>query len=62
MRTEFETADPADMLEPAFLKLQSCSCRSLPVVRGGRLVGVLTTDNVGEFLMVQAAMGSATDL
>jgi CBS domain-containing protein len=62
MRTEFETADPADMLEPAFLKLQSCSCRSLPVVRGGQLVGVLTTDNVGEFLMVQAAVGSATDL
>jgi len=59
MRTDFETADPADMLEPAFLRLQSCACRSLPVVRGGRLMGILTTDNVGEFLMVQAAIREA---
>ncbi|MEJ2206422.1 MAG: site-2 protease family protein [Gemmatimonadota bacterium] len=65
MRSEYETADPADMLEPAFMRLQSCACRSMPVVRGGRLLGILTTDNVGEFLMFQAAMreafgGSAT--
>jgi Zn-dependent protease len=59
MRTDFETADPADMLEPAFLRLQSCSCRSFPVVRNGRLLGILTTDNVGEFLMVQAAIRDA---
>jgi Zn-dependent protease len=56
MRTNFETADPADMLEPAFQRLQSCACRTLPVVRGGKLLGILTTDNVGEFLMVQAAV------
>jgi len=56
MRTDFETADPGDMLEPTFRKLQACSCRSLPVVRRGRLLGILTTDNVGEFLMVQAAV------
>lgn len=59
MRTDFETADPADMLELAFLRLQSCSCRSFPVIRGGRLLGILTTENVGEFLMVQAAMREA---
>jgi Zn-dependent protease/predicted transcriptional regulator len=59
MRTDFETADPGEMLEPAFLRLQSCSCRSVPVVRGGRLVGILTTDNVGEFLMVRAAVQGA---
>jgi len=59
MRTDYETADPADMLEPAFLRLQSCACRSFPVVRGGKLLGILTTDNVGEFLMVQAAMREA---
>ena len=59
MRSEYETADPADMLEPAFVRLQSCACRSMPVVRGGRLLGILTTDNVGEFLMFQAAMREA---
>jgi CBS domain-containing protein len=59
MRREFETADPAEMLEPAFVRLQACACRSLPVVRNGHLVGILTADNVGEFLMVQAAMREA---
>jgi predicted transcriptional regulator len=56
MRREFETADPAEMLETAFLRLQSCACRSFPVLRNGNLVGLLTTDNVGEFLMIQAAL------
>jgi Zn-dependent protease/CBS domain-containing protein len=56
MRREIETADPAEMLEPAFLRLQSCDCHALPVVRNGRLVGILTMDNVGEFMMVQAAV------
>jgi CBS domain-containing protein len=56
MQKEFQVADPGEMLEPAFLKLQSCSCHSFPVVRNGELVGILTTDNVGEFLMIQAAM------
>ncbi len=56
MRRDFEVADPGDMLEPAFARLQSCACRSVPVIRNGHLVGLLTTDNVGEFLMLQAAL------
>jgi Zn-dependent protease len=59
MRTDFETADPAEMLEPAFVRLRNCACRALPVVRRGQLVGILTTDNIGEFLMVQAAVREA---
>jgi len=59
MRRDFETADPAEMLEPAFVRLRSCACRALPVVRRGQLVGILTADNVGEFLMVQAAVQEA---
>lgn len=57
MRTEFETAHATEMLEPAFLRLQSCACRTMPVTRRGQLVGVLTMENVGEFLMLQAAAG-----
>jgi len=59
MRREFETADPAEMLETAFLRLQNCDCHALPVVRGDQLVGILTMDNVGEFMMVQAAVREA---
>ncbi len=59
MQKEFETADPAEMLEPAFMRLQTCDCHALPVVRDGRVIGILTMDNVGELMMVQAAVREA---
>lgn len=57
MRTRFETADMGEMLEDAFERLQQCECRAMPVLHRGQLVGLLTTDNVGEFLMIQSALG-----
>lgn len=57
MQRDFQMVDSHDMLESAFSHLQSCGCHTLPVVHGGRLVGLLTADNVGEFLMIQAALG-----
>jgi Zn-dependent protease/CBS domain-containing protein len=59
MRRDFETADASEMLEPAFARLQECQCRTMPVVSRGHLVGLLTTDNVGEFLMIQSALGKS---
>jgi Zn-dependent protease len=59
MRREFETADANEMLEPAFARLQACDCRTMPVTSHGRLVGLLTTDNIGEFLMIQSALGKS---
>lgn len=56
MEREFEVVDPYEMLESAFTRLQGCNCSTLPVVREGRLVGLITTENVGEFLMVQTAL------
>lgn len=56
MRRQFETADPFEMLENAFARLQTCNCHSLPVMRSGQLVGIVTMDNLGEFLMIQAAL------
>jgi Zn-dependent protease len=55
MRTDFRTADSHDMLEDAFRTLQGCDCQTIPVLRGGVLVGLVTAENVGEFLMIQAA-------
>ena len=37
MRRNFETADPADMLETVFDKLQDCDCHAIPIVRGPSL-------------------------
>jgi Zn-dependent protease len=59
MNREFKTVDSHDMLESALAVLHGCKCRSLPVVHDGQLVGVLTTNNVGEFLMIQAALRQA---
>jgi len=56
MKREFQVVDPAEMLEGVFARLQECECRTLPVVRQGRLEGIVTMDNVGEFLAIQAAL------
>lgn len=59
MRREFQLADVNEMLELAFARLQSCDCHTMPVTDHGRLVGLLTSDNVGEFLMIQTALRKA---
>ncbi len=56
MRTDFRTADSSEMLDTAFARLQECGCRTLPVVHGGELVGLLTMENTGEFIAVQSAL------
>jgi predicted transcriptional regulator len=56
MRRSFQTVNPYEMLDNVFARLQSCDCRSFPVVQGGQVVGMITTDNVGEFMMVQSAL------
>jgi CBS-domain-containing membrane protein len=44
------------MAELALARLQQCACRALPVLRDGRLVGMVTMANLGEFMMLQEAM------
>jgi len=60
MRTRFETADPSEMLDSAFTRLRTCDCRALPVVRSDQVVGILTMDNLGEFLMSHPPERSAS--
>ena len=59
MRRQFRTANSGEMLETAFARLQESGCHTMPVIDKGQLVGLVTTENVGEFLMIQAALGSA---
>lgn len=60
MQREFETASPFDMAEGILARLQGSNCRSLPVVQNGRLVGLLTAENLGEFVMIQAALAGGS--
>jgi Zn-dependent protease/predicted transcriptional regulator len=59
MQREFVTADPYEMLHVALTRLQSCGCRTLPVVRGERLLGLVTADSLAEALMIQQAAQAA---
>jgi len=45
-----------DMLETAFARLKDCNCYTLPVTLDGQLLGLMTMDNLGEYIRIQAAM------
>lgn len=51
---------PDEMLDRAFLRLDGADSRTLPVVHHGRLVGLLSLDNIGEFIAIQGAVGRQT--
>lgn len=55
VRGACDVADPSEMLEAVLARLKEHNCQTLPVMQGDSLIGLVTTDNVGEFLMIQAA-------
>jgi Zn-dependent protease/CBS domain-containing protein len=59
MTREFEMVDEHEMLEPAFQRMQASAVHIAPVTRFGCIVGILTVENVGELLMIQAAIEGA---
>jgi Mg/Co/Ni transporter MgtE len=56
IQANFVTVDSLDMLDTAFARLKDCNCHTLPVTRNGKLVGLLTMDNLGEYMRIQAAL------
>lgn len=56
MRRDFLTTDHTEMLEVAFQRLQECDCHTMPVIHDGRLAGLLTMDNLGEYFLIQTAI------
>lgn len=58
IQRKYATVDELDMLESAFAKLNDCNCHTLPVMHKEKLVGLVTMDNLGEYLRIQAAMGN----
>jgi Zn-dependent protease len=55
IKRECATADVAEMLETVLARLQSGDCHTVPITERGALIGLVTTDNIGEFLAIQAA-------
>jgi CBS domain-containing protein len=58
MQKNFVTVDSLEMLESAFAKLKDCNCHTLPVTLNDKLVGLLTMDNIGEYIRIQTALKS----
>lgn len=59
MDRSFETASSHEMLEVVANRMQECRCHTVPVLSAGRLIGLITMDNIGEFLMIQSALRTA---
>ena len=58
IQKDYATVDHLEMLESAFSKLNHCNCHTLPVMQNGKLVGLVTMDNLGEYMRIQAAMNN----
>ncbi len=56
MQREFETAEPTEMLEGILQRLSTAACRTMPVLEDGRLIGLVTMENLGEYMMIQNAL------
>jgi Zn-dependent protease/CBS domain-containing protein len=54
------TAEASEMLETVLGRLQRRDCHTIPVVEDGALIGLVTMDNVGEFLMIHAAESASS--
>lgn len=56
-RTHCGTAHPREYLEDVFPRIDRSGCPALLVIDEGRVVGMVTMENVGELAMVHAALG-----
>lgn len=59
MTRDFQTVDASGMLESAATILQTDESHILLVMEKGRLAGLLTMDNLGEFVAIQSALSKA---
>jgi predicted transcriptional regulator len=57
LQRDFQTAALGEMVETVLRRLGECQCRTLPVLDArGQVVGLVTMENVGEFLRIETAL------
>jgi len=57
MQTNFQMVESSEMLDAAFRRLAEHGASVAPVSSQGRLVGLVTRENIDEFLAIQGALG-----
>ncbi|MHC4447515.1 MAG: site-2 protease family protein [Planctomycetota bacterium] len=56
MRRDCRPVEETDTLDRTFDRMRQNGCSTLPVVRYGQLIGLVTLKNVGEWMMIQSAL------
>ncbi len=56
MKTELELVDPNELLESVLVRMEQSQTNTIAVAEQGTLIGMLTMDNIGELLRIQAAL------
>jgi CBS domain-containing protein len=59
IRRNIPSVDSHEMVETALTRLQESGAKTLPVMHGGRFVGLVTSENITEFLMIRSALRTA---
>ncbi len=59
VRRDLPEVDSHDMVETALMQLEQSGSKTLPVKHHGQLVGLITSENITEFLMIRSALRSA---
>jgi len=58
-RRDIPEVDSHDMVDLALMRLQESNAKTLPVTHSGQLVGIITAENITEFLMIRSALKTA---
>ncbi len=56
MRRDFDLVSDMDMLDRIFEPMRARGLRAVPVERNGELIGMLTLENIGEWMMINCAL------
>ena len=60
IRRDLPEVDSYEMLEIALTRLQESGSKTLPVTHGGQMVGLVTMENITEYLMIRSALKAAS--
>jgi Zn-dependent protease/predicted transcriptional regulator len=59
VRRDLPTVDSFEMIEMALMRLHEVGSKTLPVTHQGQLVGMITMENITEYLMIRSALRTA---
>ena len=59
MKKDLPEVDSYEMVENALMRIQESGVPALPVTHAGQLVGIVTTENITEYLMIRSALKRA---